>query len=302
MTELSREILENYQMRNTKKQKEAFRTFLSEKLPGLQTEKGGLARSRNLILGDVDSAKVVFSAHYDTCTVLPFPNFLTPKNIPLYLLYNVAVCAAVFLLVFLASFAARRLFHSFLASYFTGLAVCFLCLVGMLAGKPNPHTANDNTSGVITLCELYAGLTEEQRKQAAFVFFDNEELGLLGSRQFLKRHKKQMKDKLLVNLDCVSDGDHLMLIRNKAARQRWDGALREAFCQPSAGKEFLWENSSAVLYPSDQAGFPCYMAVAAFNRSRVWGLYLTRIHTEKDTVFQEENIECLRESCSRLLG
>lgn len=303
MTELSKEILERWQVRNTKKQKAAFEEFLREKLPGLAVEEGGLVHSRNLILGDPDSAKVVFSAHYDTCTVLPFPNFLTPKNIPLYLLYNLAVCVVVFALVFAAAFLVKTLTHSFWAAYFSSLAVCMVCLLAMMAGKPNPHTANDNTSGVVSLCELYAALDEEQRKKAAFVFFDNEESGLWGSRAFLKRHKAAMQNTLLFNLDCVSDGDTMLLIQNKAARTLWGDALQTAFAGENcpAGKTVLPAKASRTLYPSDQLGFPCYTAAAAFRRSKYFGLYLSRIHTKKDTVFQEENIRLLRDGCKRLI-
>lgn len=304
MTELSQEILNRWQVRNKKGQKTAFLEFLRERLPELQVEEGGALHSRNLVLGDVDSAQVVFSAHYDTCCVLPFPNFLTPKNIPLYLLFNLLICAVLFGLVFLVSFLVRALTHSFLLTELAGLGVCFLFLFLMLGGKPNSHTANDNTSGVVSLCEIYAALSPEQRKKAAFVFFDNEELGLFGSRFFLKRHKDAMKDKLLVNLDCVSDGDHLMLILNKAARLRWEDALRLAFGEEGtlpAGKKLLIEKSSSTLYPSDQAGFPCSAAAAAFRRKKGVGLYLSRIHTKKDTVFQEENIAWLRDSAVRLI-
>lgn len=302
MTELSQEILQSWQVRNTKKQKTAFISFLQERLPGLAVEESGALHSRNLVLGDLDSARVVFSAHYDTCTTLPFPNFLTPKNIPLYILFNLAIGLVIFGLAGLASYLMGSLFHSFWAGYFSALIVCFLCLLVFFAGKPNPHTANDNTSGVVALCELYAGLSEEERQKAAFVFFDNEELGLFGSRQFLKRRKKVMGEKLLINLDCVSDGDHLMLILNKTARGLWEPALREAFGQTApAGKTVLWERSSTTLYPSDQLGFPCYAAVAAFRKSKVWGLYLSRIHTKRDTVFQEENIAWLQVGGKRLL-
>lgn len=302
MTELSQEILKNYQVRNKKGQKTAFRELLQEKLPGLQIEEGGgLVRSKNLILGDPDSARVIFSAHYDTCTVLPFPNFLTPKNIPLYILYNLLIGVVIFALVFAVSGLTAALFHSFLISYFSGLTVCILCLLLLLGGKPNPHTANDNTSGVIALCEIYAALSEEQRNKAAFIFFDNEELGLFGSRLFLKRHKKAMQNRLLINLDCVSDGDHLMMILNKAARNQWEAPLKEAFSQAPAGKTVLWEKSSTTLYPSDQMSFPCYAAVAVFRRSKIFGLYLSRIHTKKDTVFEEENIAWLRDSGARLM-
>lgn len=302
MTELSREIWENYQVRNKKGQKADFQAFLQERLPGLQIEEGGgIIRSKNLILGDLDSARVVFSAHYDTCTVLPIPNFLTPKNIPLYILYNLLICCVFFTAAFLMSFLVSQVTHSFWAAYFAALAVCILCLLLFFGGKPNPHTANDNTSGVISLCEIYAALNDEQREKAAFIFFDNEELGLFGSRLFLKQHKKAMKDKLLINLDCVSDGDNLMMILNKAAQKQWETPLKDAFSQAPSGKTVLWEKSSTTLYPSDQMSFPCYAAAAVFRRSKIFGLYLSRIHTKKDTVFEEENIQWLRDSGRRLM-
>lgn len=303
MTELSKEILDRWQVRKTKKQKSDFIAFLQEKLPGLSVEEGGTPKSRNLVLGDLDSAQVVFSAHYDTCAVMPFPNFLTPKNIPLYVLFNLLITLVVFLLVFLTSRLTAALFHSFWVSYFSGIGVCFLCLFLMMGGKANKHTANDNTSGVISLCEIYSALPEELRGEAAFVFFDNEELGLFGSRHFLKRHKNAMKEKLLINLDCVSDGDYLLLIQNKAAKARWGAALEAAFTGENcpAGMTVRMEKSSTTLYPSDQLGFPCYTAVAAFHRKRGIGLYLDRIHTSRDTVFQEENISHIRDSALRLI-
>lgn len=304
MTELSKEIFKHWQVRHKEKQKLAFIQFLKEKLPGLTVEEGGLPCSRNLVLGDVDSARVIFSAHYDTCSVLPFPNFLPPKNIFIFLLYNLLITAVVFVLVFGVSRLAAALFHSFWASYFSGLAVCFLCIFVMLGGKANPHTANDNTSGVITLCEIYAALSEEQRQKAAFVWFDNEELGLFGSRQFLKRHKKKMGETLLLNFDCVSDGDYLMLLQNKAARLGWGELLEKAFTEPEgppAGKSLLLEKSSRVIYPSDQMGFPCYAAMAVFRKKKGVGLYMSRIHTKRDTVFQEENIAYICGSALRLV-
>ena len=40
------------------------------------------------VLGDPETAKVVFSAHYDTCARLPFPNFIAPKNLLVTLGYT----------------------------------------------------------------------------------------------------------------------------------------------------------------------------------------------------------------------
>ena len=77
MTELSREIFENYQVRKTKKQKDTFIRWMHAHIPGLQVQEGGFPKCRNLVLGDPEKAKVILSAHYDTCARLPFPNFIT---------------------------------------------------------------------------------------------------------------------------------------------------------------------------------------------------------------------------------
>ena len=86
MTEITQKILADWQVRKTKKQKTAFIEFLRGYYPELQVEKSGLLRSRNLVIGDVASAKVVYTAHYDTCAFMPVPNFITPKNIIYYLI------------------------------------------------------------------------------------------------------------------------------------------------------------------------------------------------------------------------
>ena len=91
MTELSQEILRDWQIRKTKAQKLRFIEFLQSRLPGLAVEEGGWPRCRNLVLGDPENADVIFTAHYDTCARLPFPNFITPKNLLIYLLYQLLI-------------------------------------------------------------------------------------------------------------------------------------------------------------------------------------------------------------------
>ena len=39
-----------------------------------------------------------------------------------------------------------------------------------MLGKPNKHTANDNTSGVITLLEIYGKMSEDERKNVLGVY------------------------------------------------------------------------------------------------------------------------------------
>ena len=92
MTEFSQTILKDWQVRRTKAQKTAFIDFMKQQLPGISVEEGGLFKNRNLVLGDVKSAKVILTAHYDTCARMIVPNFITPKNFLLYICYAVLLC------------------------------------------------------------------------------------------------------------------------------------------------------------------------------------------------------------------
>ena len=174
MTDLSREIFENYQVRKTKKQKETFIRLMQAHIPSLQVQESGFPKCRNLVLGDPETAKVILSAHYDTCARLPFPNFITPKNPLLSIAYSVLIVLPPILLVMLANMLAGFYIHNPMVTYWISLCVYFLFILVLLAGPANQHTANDNTSGVITLVELYHSLPKDQADKGCFVFFDNE--------------------------------------------------------------------------------------------------------------------------------
>ena len=302
MTPLSETILADWQVRKTGKQKTAFIEFMQSQIPGLQVEQGGFGNNRNLVLGDVKTAKVLLTAHYDTCARLPFPNFISPKNIPLYLGYSLLLCIPFGVIAGLLNALLHLVTDNFWITYFgTFLPTMALLFYLLMGGKPNPHTANDNTSGVITLCELMEAMTEEERKQVAFVFFDNEENGLLGSAFFRKLHKKDgLENKLLINYDCVSDGDHMLFVLSTPATKAYGNAFAAAFPN-TAEKTVYIEKSSNTMYPSDQAGFPMGVGVAALKKKKGIGLYMNRIHTIKDTVFQRENIGFFTEGTLRLL-
>ena len=301
MTELSREILRDWQVRKTKEQKTRFIAFLQERLPGLRVEEGGLPRCRNLVLGDPESADVVFTAHYDTCARLPFPNFITPKNLVVYLLYQLLIMTPFFALAALLSVGLIRLdVYAPLAVMLSWALVMAALLYVFLFGPANPHTANDNTSGVLMLCELIGTLSDEERARCAFVFFDHEETGLFGSSFFASKHKAAMKDRLLINFDCVSDGDDLLFVQSGKAKRRAGGALAEAFAS-SADKRAVITGPLGAFYPSDQVNFPCGVGVAAMQRSRLLGLYMSRIHTARDTVCDERNFSFLLEGVRRFL-
>ena len=296
MTSLSSEIFENFQVRKTKKQKSSFIELIQSRIPEAKVEKKG--RARNIVIGEPDSAKVIFTAHYDTCAVMPLPNFITPKNIFIYIIYQLFLTAIIFTVAIGCGVAAGLLVSPELGSLIAFVLI-YLLFYLILAGPANPHTANDNTSGVITLCEIYEAMSEQQRKNCAFVFFDLEELGLVGSSAFWRAHKKEVKDTLLINFDCVSDGDNILLVSSKKTLAKYGEALESSF-PPRGDKKTLFEKSSSAFYPSDQSRFPCGVGVAALRKAKFIGYYMNRIHTPRDTVFDEKNIEFLRSGAINL--
>ena len=302
MQALSKKILETYQVRKTKKQKTAFIDMLTAELEAdghqVNVERSGLFRSRNIVVGDLENCEVVLGAHYDTAPVLPFPNFLAPKNLLVYLLFVLALVAALSLIEFIVGSVIYLITDSQFAVtlFLYGLLAFFLGWT--LFGKANKHTANDNTSGVVTLVEALA--CEELQGKICCVFFDHEEVGLFGSMAFASKHKRIMKDKLLINFDCVGDGDHLLLVVNKRASGSWE-ALEAAFL-PEGEKQVELTKALTTMYPSDQSNFKKNIGVAAFKRNRIFGYYMNKIHTKHDVNCDMRNIELIVRGLKRFMG
>ena len=293
----SMKIMEDFQVRKSKKQKEAFRAWLCRELEaaGCAPKMEGGFTAKNVVAGDPDTAKVIFSAHYDTCAVLPIPNFITPRNLFFYICYQM-----LFLLIFFVVVLAAELAVFFLtdASREVGMAVsyalCAFMVWWIITGPANKHTANDNTSGVITLLETALSMPDEDRKQVCFVFFDNEEKGMFGSAAFTKAHRKAKKETLNINFDCVSDGNFIQFFPGRKLKTDEDVLARIEAAFPGNTEKRTEVVRGFGFYPSDNALFKKGVGVCALKRRRIIGYYMDRIHTRRDTVLEEENIELLR--------
>lgn len=311
MTQTTKDIFEKHEVRKTKEQKKRFREYLSsiakERGFNVTTEKatGG---ATNVIVGDPESARVIFSAHYDTCAVMPIPNFITPKCIPIYIIYQLFLTTAIYIIPFLLMFSSANVLEAtdsgvlYLLTLFGGYALLILFSYLMMAGPANKHTANDNTSGVTLLIDIMQELPEELMDKVAFIFFDLEEMGTFGSAGYKKLHPKVAKEKLLLNFDCVSDGENILFVAKKGAHSVTE-KLKEAF-RPEGkhdGKFSVDIATKGAFYPSDQAHFAKGVGVAALKKSKHGILYMNRIHTKRDTVYCEENIEFLKDGAIKLV-
>ena len=171
-------------------------------------------------------------------------------------------------------------------------------MIQLMVGFRNKHTANDNTSGIITLTHILENLPEEQRKKVCVIYFDNEEKGLLGSAFFYKKHHKQIKDKMLINFDCVGDGENIVTMADRKCRkdekyQLFVDALRAN--EDEADVNYLCRKMKWMMFPSDQMNFKKGIGVCALKKSPV-GYYVARIHTYFDTKCRKENVEYLTKS------
>ncbi len=303
MDTVIQDIFSRYEVRKTKKQKTAFIDYVTQKATAegypVRIEKGMLG-VRNIVVGNPDGAKVIYTAHYDTCARLPFPNFLTPKNIGMYLLYNLAIILVFFVIAFVLGVATGVVCALLRLDITVGSLVArlvyFVLLLLLLFGPANKHTANDNTSGVTVLFGILKALPAEQRDKVAVVFFDQEEIGMVGSSVFAGKHKQVKKNTLLINFDCVSDGRDMMILTKKKAVPYTD-LLAECF---ASNEDVEVDVTKKAFYPSDQSQFQKGVGVAAFKKTKGGMLYINRIHTKKDTVYRRENIDFLIDGSVKL--
>lgn len=308
MTETTKEIFEKYQVRKTKKQKSAFIEYVTQIAERYgyeyKVEKASFG-ARNIVIGHPDTAKVLYTAHYDTCSRLPFPNFITPKNFLVYLLYQFLIVGAFFACAFVLGLVIGLIFSfapinediSYAIVSFLPLVIYFVLLYLLLGGPANKNTANDNTSGVTTILDIMTELPQDQKDKVAFVLFDLEELGLIGSSAFASKHKNVKKNTLVINFDCVSDGE-TMLFALKRTTKKYAQLLEKAFVSTPDITVDITQNA---FYPSDNASFKGGIGVAALKKSKLFGtLYMDRIHTRKDIIYRKENIRFLTSGAIKL--
>jgi hypothetical protein len=300
MIEKPMDILSHFPIRRTKQQKNAFILSVSDYIRkqnysvNIEEEKRGV---RNIVIGDPENAKYLLTAHYDTPASIGLPNLIAPNN-PFFffaiqlLLVGILLAIAVGIGVCIAWLGADKRI-----ALFVGYAVYMAMVVLMRKGPANRHNANDNTSGVVTVLEILEALPEAQREDVCFVLFDLEEAGLVGSKAYHKRHKAAAENQIVLNMDCVGDGDVIQLTPVNQAKT--DAALLNrlsAICCVVDTKELRLRSSGFYKGNSDHKNFPKGVAIMAFHRKKGIGLYCGRIHTWRDKILDRENVALLRDA------
>ena len=136
--------------------------------------------------------------------------------------------------------------------------------------------ADDNATGAALVLEAARVLSTQRFPWSIrFIAFSGEELGLLGSQAYVKKHLKEIKDrlKLVVNIDVSGDAighDHFNVIGSKELLGYTDGITKEI------GMVF---KSAIEIFSSDGMPFTPY-EIPSVNVFRAGGKATTMIHTQ----------------------
>ncbi len=300
------DIVKDYPVRKTKKQKEAFGRAVTSWLQAMgysvHEERGNFGCC-NIVIGNPTEASYLVTAHYDTCVRRLLPKLITPCSAVFSVLYQLLR----WVLIIAPGAAVGITIGTLLHSSDTGcwiFMVLLSCMDILLLrlGPANPSNENDNTSGVLTLLEMASSIPVLQRDNVCFVLLDLEETGGIGSAAYRENHREETEHQIVLSLDCVGDGDFLYLFPTEKLRKEEEklSVLRKIAGSYGKKQIVIWENGFSV-YPSARRNFPYGVGICALRKGKV-GPYLSRIHTSRDTVLEETNVNLLRAALITLIS
>jgi len=286
-------VNDKYPIRRQEEQKSEFRKYIKEELKksNFEVKEECLENKHtNILIGDVDNAKVVFCAHYDTPAASIFPNLMMPRNVVLGMCYQFSYP----ILLSLISLGIAFLFGGIFSLVYEVIAAIYVVLYLtsfylLTRFFDNKHNKNDNTSGVAAILSLIENC---QRNDVGFILFDNEEKGKLGSKAFSKAHKEFFESKLVINLDCVGTGKHILFVAKEEAEKLADYELLKNNVNNNDNYEVHFYPMKGSMSNSDYKNFNCGISVMACKKFK-FGYYTPRIHTKYDIEADSRNIEFL---------
>ena len=291
MNNFHEEIDRLFPVRNSAQQNNAFRAYVKEQFPEAREEEAG--GHRNLVLGTPETAEAIFCAHYDTPRRSLFPNLMLPASKGLHLLYTLLIllpCIAV-VAVFIVLLKRGPDTLLGLPARFVLLLLYFIVYFGLFfllfKGPANRHNSNDNTSGTAAVLETARRLNGDKR--FAFILFDDEEKGKLGSKAYAAAHPDLRQNTPVVNLDCVGNGGTFVISASEAF-------LNTPLCASmrvqagKAGLEAVFLDRKHSKMNSDHLNFTCSAGLCACKKTKKGLLYTPLIHTARDTEVSPENM------------
>ncbi len=140
------------------------------------------------------------------------------------------------------------------------------------------HGAGDNAAGTVNLMRVVERFAlEPPKRDLCCVFCTGEELGLLGSRAYVREHLEEVRERgrLVVNLDLSGEpiGRNWLMVTGTPELKGWAGAVTRE-------DGYLFEEKLDI-YSSDNMPF-VYEEVPAVSVARLGGRTVGRAHTAWD--------------------
>lgn len=290
------EVNAQFPVRKSKDQKQAFREYVLGKAKALEvpahveTLGGKVLQHNNVVIGNLETAKVLVTAHYDTPATIGLPNLMIPTNQPVFFLMQLLIALPMIAVCFIPMWVVSMLTDSLLWTEMTLIVAYVLMMYFLLAGVPNRHNVNDNTSGTCAVLTLMERFRNEKRDDVAFVLFDNEEKGTLGASALAKKYPALKTNALVLNLDCVGVGEAMLFLAPKKAREDACYAGMEEAVAEASGLPVVFRPLEKSNFSSDQKHFKKGIGICACRKGKRMGWYCSRIHTYRDTEYDEAAI------------
>lgn len=292
MTDYLTLLGERFPVRKTKAQREAFRAWLTEELSALGyravPETNGFLKAPSLTVGSPEKSPLLLAVHTDTPARWLLPDLSFPRNVPLWILWQLLHMAlllipalAVYLLVYRVTGGSAQL----------GLWGLVLTYVGTLLlsqfGPANPRNRGEDAD-LAAVLTLLASLPEEDRGKLSVLFTDRGCRGGSGTKAWCKDHPNPAYTRLTLTFSRIGDGGRWLCATSAPARRCTGcGALRQAVAERL--KASFCDTKGCTLR-GDRRGFRCSVTLAACRYTKVIGLWSGRARTPGDTVARPENI------------
>ena len=297
------ELNELFPIRNLPEQKKAFRLYAIEKAKnnGFEAKEEANEGHINVVIGDPENAKVLFTAHYDTPRRSLFPNLLMPKHKVLHFFYGMCTILPILAIsapigyFIMKALGGPQVITARAAGVGAYLVIYLLLCFLSFKGPVNIHNKNDNTSGVAAVFDLIHKIGKNDA--VAYILFDDEEKGKKGSKAYASAHAAVKQNLLVVNMDCIGNGTTFVAgvpvpAKDDPVYPSLQTALEEL------GAVILPRETTAMN--SDQKSFSKGIGIGACLNKK--GFYYTPyIHTAKDTVASGETIDKLTDALTSFI-
>ena len=106
----------------------------------------------------------------------------------------------------------------------------------------------------------------------------------------------------VINLDCVGDGEHVLLISSKKAREAQAYTALTAGMEDQSGRELYLFPLETSTGSSDHKNFKTSSVIYACHVGKRIGFYCDKIHTGKDTVCDQVNLDFIAGGLSEFVA